>query len=78
MITRNLLSWLGAILATEDALTPSPGEVERRLGAESPGDALDLATLRDLWALFIRQRGHHEATSVVPAADDCTRRWFRG
>ena len=47
----DLLSWLGAILATEDALTPSPGEVEKRLGAGSPGHALDLATLRDLWAL---------------------------
>jgi hypothetical protein len=46
----DLLSWLGAILATEEALAPSPGEVERRLGAGSPGHALDLATLRDLWA----------------------------
>ena len=47
----DLLSWLGAVLATEQSLIPSPGEVERRLGAGSPGHALDLATLRDLWAI---------------------------
>lgn len=45
----DLLAWIGAILATEDALTPSPGEVERLLGAGSPGYALDLAALNDLW-----------------------------
>ena len=46
----DLMSWLGAVLATEDTLTPTPEEVERRLGSGSPGHALDLASLRDLWA----------------------------
>jgi hypothetical protein len=47
----DLIAWLGAILATEGALTPVPDEVERRLGSGSPGHALDLAALRDLWAV---------------------------
>ena len=46
----DLVSWLSATLATDDALAPLPSEVQRRLGAGSPGHALDLAALRDLWA----------------------------
>lgn len=45
-----LLAWLGAVMATEDQLSPTPNEVERRLGSASPTHALDIAALRDLWA----------------------------
>lgn len=47
--TSRLLAWLGAVLATEQHVAPTPTEVDRRLGAASPGHALDSATLRDLW-----------------------------
>ncbi len=39
--TARLLAWLGAVLATEQHVAPTPTEVDRRLGAESPGHALD-------------------------------------
>lgn len=47
--TDKLLAWLGAVMATEKDLSPSPREVDRRLGSESPGFRLDMATLSDLW-----------------------------
>jgi SAM-dependent methyltransferase len=47
--TDRLLVWLGAVMATEKDLSPSPREVDRRLGSESPGFRLDMATLSDLW-----------------------------
>lgn len=65
-----LLVWLEAILSTEEAVPPSPVEVQRRLGASSPVHALDIATLgsifdaakavpevqlkRGLWAKLLR------------------------
>lgn len=45
-----LCVWLEAILATEAAIKPTPREIDWRIGADSPGHALERATLRDLWA----------------------------
>lgn len=44
-----LLIWLESILATQDQLTPTPDEISRRLGAESPAHLLDHATLAALY-----------------------------
>lgn len=65
-----LLVWLEAILATQEAVVPSPLEIDRRLGAQSPAHDLDYASLkslydqaravpevalkRDLWAKLLR------------------------
>lgn len=49
-----LLVWLDGVLATGDAIIPTPVEVTRRLGAGSPAFALDIA---DLTALYQRHRG---------------------
>jgi hypothetical protein len=46
-----LTAWLEVVLATTDKVTPSPGEIVRRLGADSPAVQLDLADLRALYAL---------------------------
>jgi hypothetical protein len=45
-----LLVWLEAILATQEAVKPSPDEIARRLGAESPAHELDHGTLKSLYA----------------------------
>jgi len=50
-----LIEWLEAILATETAVQPSAGEIERRLGAESPAHLLDHASLRNLYAHAFKQ-----------------------
>lgn len=42
--------WLEGVLATAQAITPSPTEIERRLGTGSPSYELDLAELEALWA----------------------------
>jgi len=47
---RELQTWLGTVLATEEQVLPKSEVVEERLGALSPSFALDMATLRDLWA----------------------------
>jgi hypothetical protein len=44
-----LRTWLEAILATESEIRPTPREIDRRIGADSPGHALERETLRDLW-----------------------------
>ena len=44
-----LLNWLEAILATESGVTPTPGEINQRLGASSPAHLLDHAALKDLY-----------------------------
>ncbi len=44
-----LRTWLEAVLATVDAIKPTPREISRRLGVASPGHALDSASLTDLW-----------------------------
>lgn len=65
-----LLIWLESVMATRNQITPSPQEIEDRLGAESPGHQLDHASLaalfeantdhpevkikRDLWANLLR------------------------
>jgi hypothetical protein len=65
-----LTIWLESILATQDIVQPTPIEIYRRLGADSPAHLLDHATLRalfeaaesipgvqlkrDLWAKLLR------------------------
>ena len=44
-----LAAWLESVLATVDQVTPTPKEILRNLGAESPAFALDLTELRDLY-----------------------------
>ena len=44
-----LLTWLSALLATESVISPTPLEIERRLGASSPAFRLDYADLRELY-----------------------------
>jgi SAM-dependent methyltransferase len=44
-----LLVWLEEVLATGQAILPTPTEIERRLGAESPSHLLDYADLRALF-----------------------------
>jgi hypothetical protein len=45
-----LISWLDAVLATNEHLTPTPELITRRLGAGSPSFELDLADLHALYA----------------------------
>ncbi len=45
-----LCVWLEAILATEAAIRPTPREIDQRIGANSPGHALERATLADMWS----------------------------
>ncbi|MEU4573608.1 N-6 DNA methylase [Nonomuraea sp. NPDC023979] len=65
-----LLTWLEAILATREDIRPTPAEIKRRLGADSPAYKLDHASLltlyetasnnseirlkKDLWAKLLR------------------------
>ena len=44
-----LTCWLESVLASEDRVRPSPQEILRRLGADSPAAQLDLADLRALY-----------------------------
>jgi len=44
-----LLVWLESVLSTQDHITPSPRELEQRLGALSPAHRLDHAILADLY-----------------------------
>jgi len=44
-----LASWLEIVLATTDKIAPTPKEIIRRLGADSPATKLDLAGLRALY-----------------------------
>lgn len=45
-----LAAWLGSILATSQEVTPTPSQIEMRLGAFSPAHQLDFADLADLYA----------------------------
>lgn len=45
-----LLPWLEAVLATGQQLEPSPREIRRKLGADSPAYALDIAELAAIYA----------------------------
>lgn len=45
-----LCVWLEAILATREQIRPTPSELDRRIGSDSPGHALARAELQDLWA----------------------------
>lgn len=44
-----LLLWLETVLATGQRIPATPKEVSQRLGASSPGFALDMATITDLY-----------------------------
>jgi SAM-dependent methyltransferase len=44
-----LCIWLEGVLATAEKIEPAPREIGRRLGAESPGHALDYAELAALY-----------------------------
>lgn len=48
-----LVIWLDGVLATTERLTPTPREIARRLEADSPAHALDIA---DLVGLYRRSR----------------------
>lgn len=52
-----ICSWLEAVLATDTAVSPSPIEIKRRLGADSPAHLLDHATLK---ALYTKSAGRNE------------------
>lgn len=45
-----LLVWLEGVLATAEAIVPSPAEIARRLGAGSPTHELERAQLAQLWS----------------------------
>jgi SAM-dependent methyltransferase len=45
-----LTVWIEGVLATSGKITPTPREIVRRLGATSPGHALDYAELATLYA----------------------------
>lgn len=45
-----LVAWLEAVLATREGVAPTPREIVKRLGADSPAAQLDLADLRALYA----------------------------
>ena len=47
----SLVAWLETVLATTDKVNPSPREIIRRLGADSPAAQLDLADLRALYSV---------------------------
>lgn len=44
-----LTVWLEGVLATADKITPTPHEIDRRLGAESPGHKLDYAEIKSIY-----------------------------
>ncbi|WP_435746012.1 N-6 DNA methylase [Microbacterium sp. PMB16] len=48
--TDRLVAWLEAILATQSQVDPTPEEIVRRLGADSPAHLYDYSTLRALYA----------------------------
>jgi hypothetical protein len=54
-----LLLWLEGILATRDDITPSPEEIERRLGAWSSATQLDLSELASIY------RAHAELPTIA-------------
>ena len=52
-----LLIWLESVMATREQIKPTPAEIEERLGADSPGHALDHASLA---ALYEANKDHPE------------------
>ena len=52
-----LLIWLESVMATREQIKPTPAEIEERLGADSPGHALDHASLA---ALYDANKDHPE------------------
>lgn len=45
----SLCVWLEAVLATGEQIAPTPSEIERRLGASSPGYGLEAVEIRKLY-----------------------------
>ena len=48
----SLLVWLDGILATRESVSPTPLEIERRLGAESSASQLDLSELMTIFEKY--------------------------
>jgi SAM-dependent methyltransferase len=48
--TEALIIWLDGVLATEEAILPTPAAIARRLGTGSPAHALDVAELSAIYA----------------------------
>lgn len=44
-----LIDWLEEVLSTQTQVKPTPREIVRRLGAESPAHVVDVAAFRDLY-----------------------------
>ena len=44
-----LVGWLEAVLSTQTQVKPTPAEIVRRLGANSPAHLVDVAAFRDLY-----------------------------
>ncbi|MGW3755141.1 N-6 DNA methylase [Streptomyces sp. NPDC005134] len=54
-----LVVWLESVLATAQQIIPTPNEIKRRLGADSPAHQLDALELASLYA---ENRNHPEVT----------------
>lgn len=54
-VVDDLIIWLDGVLATAEAVNPTPATIARRLGAGSPAHALDVA---DLTALYERHKSN--------------------
>lgn len=65
-----LLVWLEAILTSQAQITPTPREIEERLGADSPAHLLDF---RELTALY----GANQAESAIAVKRDLWARLLR-
>jgi hypothetical protein len=52
-----LLPWIESVLATGHRVTPSPKEIERRLGAQSPSYAVDRFELTSIFEKYREDRG---------------------
>ncbi|MFB6720557.1 N-6 DNA methylase [Kribbella sp. NPDC056345] len=50
--TSHLLSWIEAVLATGSQIEPSPAQISRKLGADSPAHAYDVAELSAIYNRF--------------------------
>jgi len=63
----DLIVWLEGVLATGEKITPTPKEIKRRLGAESPGHALERAELTKIYF----------ANNAVPTVELKRQLWAR-
>lgn len=59
-----LLSWLEAILATQERVRPTPREIDRRLGAKSPAHKLDASALAAIYEASKLDRAVNEKRTL--------------